>query len=199
MSDTFPWAQLITSIVAAAALIISIYGLKYSYEANTLSEKALLQSENIFIEKNRPRLQLTPVKVKGISLRATQLEKKIIFHVDINIKNAGEFTANNINILDSWIMTINEIELKPDSITPLTDSLSLGHNQNFHINRYFTYTGDNAETIKKIMILWNNEDVFVTGDLIVKYSDSSSKLDYKVSASYKLSRLKDVILKNFDN
>lgn len=192
-------------IIAVIALGVSIGSLIYSSkanqiseEANRISEKALSQAMKAYTDELRPRLQLKPTKYDGITLRAKQLENKIIFYVDITMKNVGKFTATNITSVESWKFVVDNIELTPDKIPPFPDTLSLSHTQDVHINRYFTYTNKNTETIKKIMALWNKETAFVTGDITVNYSDDSSEHDYSVSASYKLTRLQDILLKSSD-
>ncbi len=202
MPNGFPWIQFLISVFAGIALVTSIWSLKYSYDANRIgknanktSQKALTLARQVFIEEQRPRLQLKPVIGNGIALQCRQEENKLIFTVNINMKNTGKTPANNITCLkDSMklIMPSHEYDAKDSNAPSVATSLS--PNQDFNLSRVLSTSHPDPDMIKDAIVAWREERVYVLADISLKYTDVSSEHEYSVSGSYKITSKTDFIV-----
>ena len=201
MPETFPWIQLITSIVATIALLLSIWGLKFSYDANKLSEKALNQASKTAIEQLRPRIQLKPaVSKSGMSLQASHVKNDIIFLTNVTISNKGDTPANNIKLLNHTIDLIfpgnkkNKVQISPTSSVPT----SLSPHQDFNLSTNVVFTPEKTENIDIIMELWKTNKIYVSITYEFNYTDVSLEFTYKISAKYDLYKTIGKIIKYND-
>lgn len=172
-------------VIAIIAIVITGIGVFVAY-------KALQHSKHVSIEEQRPRLQLNPSFVKGRTLLYKQEGKKVIFTVNINLKNIGKTPAANVTILKDSLKLITpwfEYDGK-DSKEPMV-SVSLSPQQDFNLMRDIFATinkpnKDEGFTIEGIKTAWEEKRVYVIADISLKYTDASSENEYNVSASYKL-------------
>lgn len=195
VESEFTWIQIITIVMATIAIAISIWSLKISHEANIISKDSLENSKKTFIKEQRPRLQLKPAKHKGIALQCRLMGNKIIFTVNINMKNNGKITANNIVVLqDSMriVITNNEIDFK-NSENPIV-ATSLSPDQDYNLERELIFTRDDPNSIKDILTSWKKGKLYVFADINIKHTDLSSENEYTVFGKYKLSIYKDIII-----
>jgi len=191
MAGEFPWIQFFTSVIAAIALVISIWSLKYSHESNRISKEALTHAKRTFVEEQRPRLQLQP----AIGEQLKQSGDKVTFPVTIKIKNTGKTPAMNITCLDDSVKVITpwkEYDFKDSGKRIVAQSLSpdqtFGTLREVHLSFH-----DEPDMAGKMMAEWAEGRVYVLAHMCLKYTDVSSEHEYNVSARYRLDNQKSII------
>lgn len=187
MTDGITWFEIITIIIAVLALGVSIWSTKYSHAANKLSQEALSHAKHSFIEEQRPHIQLDSTIKDGIVLHCQKIDNKLNFNMNIEVTNTGKTSAHKLVMLKDEInLGMTGIIFDGKSKGPLSSLKSISPGQNFFYVRKFIFTPNNPSDFKQILADWNNGIIFMTADIILKYTDISSKHEYEVSASYKL-------------
>ncbi len=198
MAGGFPWVQFLTSVLAAIALVVAIWSLKYSYDSNriaknsnNISEAALKHAKRASIEEHRPRLQLgssTIKQFKGSGDRITLL-------VNVKMKNTGKTPAQNITYSKYCTKVMTPWEKRNVTFLPkpkIAKSLSPGQTFILVIEANLSFR-DKPDMVEKVMAEWAEGRVYVLVDMCLKYTDVSSEHEYSLSGSYKLNNQESVV------
>jgi hypothetical protein len=202
MPDDFPWIQFLTTVFAGIAVVISMWSLKYSYDAtrigkdaNKISQEALKQARQAFIEDQRPHLQLKPAVKGGVALQCRQEKRNLFFILNINMRNNGKTAARNITCLrDSMKLVIPGIEYDAGDSESPTVASSLGPGQDFNLKRRISASSSDLDKLVEIIEAWKEGHVYINADIALKYTGNLGENEYSVCAQYKVTKQNDFII-----
>lgn len=195
MTNTFPWFNFITSLIAAFALVVSIWSLYYSHKATDISEEALKQTKDIFIVENRPYLNIKLIKFKETDSYFRFIPKDKTFHLAVQFKvsNEGKAPAVDVSVPLSSFRGVEvpgcekSFELSP----PPNITLGHGETKAYVWDNEIGYGDFNAEKIRQ-QIETNQLSVEVS--MLLRYKSSlEDKRVYESSIAY-IVKNKELIL-----
>jgi len=202
MSQNFPWVAFFSSLIAAAAMVVSIWSVYYACKANELSSKsnkisetALAISQKTFAEEQRPRLQLKPASKDGVVIYHYIKGNRLFFLIQIEMKNIGKTQAVEITCAqDSAKVVTPEKEFDFGSSKLPQNAKSLSPGQDFICRKAVFIENDNLMRLRILEKNFVQGDLKIFFDLALTYKDVSMEQTYSISAKYRFQENVDYIL-----